>query len=251
MSDQIILNPLQRGPAGPPGPQGVPGERGEKGDTGATGAVGPAGPAGPQGIQGVQGEQGPQGPAGPAGPPGPTGATGPVGPQGVQGYPGTSYDEAEIADILARLTALESAPSGAGGGSVVAGSSVYKTVIGSLVLLDEIREPSLGIVYSSLPTRGMRDGVYDEQTYASGEDDYLYYKGVVFRMDHSGSVNLRFTTTPTLTYTVYVNGTSYVTGSGDGTITELIEDLEVGDVITLSMNNGYTNPPTNIHLGIA
>jgi hypothetical protein len=99
------------GPEGPQGAQGEQGPQGEQGEPGPQGEVGLAGLRGETGLQGEQGEQGdpgPQGLQGEQGIQGEKGETGPkgdTGPQGPQGIPGMT--PAEIADILARLTTLE------------------------------------------------------------------------------------------------------------------------------------------------
>lgn len=134
-----------QGPAGPAGSQGSQGTPGPVGPAGSAGQTGPAGPSGPQGSVGTQGQVGPVGPQGPigqtgsagaqgqVGPQGPVGqtgsagaqgaqgATGPAGPQGPQGVPGTPADttalQAEIDSLKARVTELESDPSGNGNGN--------------------------------------------------------------------------------------------------------------------------------------
>ncbi|MDL2274284.1 collagen-like protein, partial [Oscillospiraceae bacterium OttesenSCG-928-G22] len=68
-------------------------------------------PEGPQGAQGLQGEVGPQGPEGPQGTQGLQGEVGPQGPEGPQGPRGPGLTEEEVADIYARLTALETSVS--------------------------------------------------------------------------------------------------------------------------------------------
>ena len=96
------------GPEGPQGPQGETGPQGEAGPQGPQGEIGPEGAQGETGAQGEPGEPGPQGPEGEIGPQGEQGEIGPkgdTGPQGPQGIPGMT--PAEIADILARLTTLE------------------------------------------------------------------------------------------------------------------------------------------------
>lgn len=78
-----------QGPTGATGSQGVPGTpgaagaQGPKGDTGAASTV--PGPQGPQGASGATGSQGPQGVKGD---PGATGSTGSQGPQGTTGSQG-------------------------------------------------------------------------------------------------------------------------------------------------------------------
>jgi len=75
------------------------------------------GGVGPEGPQGVQGDPGPQGDTGPQGKPGPQGEQGPVGPVGPPGPPGADLST-EVADLQARVAALEEAVFNGGGGPV-------------------------------------------------------------------------------------------------------------------------------------
>lgn len=85
-------------------------EQGVKGDTGAKGAIGATGAAGPQGPKGDKGDDGAKGATGATGTTGAkgdTGAQGPAGPAGPQGPAGAGADPAVIADLTARIEALE------------------------------------------------------------------------------------------------------------------------------------------------
>lgn len=86
------------GQPGEQGPQGPAGERGLQGEVGPQGAPGEVGP------QGAQGEVGPQGPSGAKGAKGDKGDTGPASTEWM-----TERDAlvAAIADLKARIEALE------------------------------------------------------------------------------------------------------------------------------------------------
>lgn len=96
--------PIPRGEAAPPAP--ASGDRGPAGPMGVPGARGPKGDRGARGPRGEQGEPGltVTGPAGPSGAPGEKGDR---GEKGEKGEPGTSADAAALADLTARLQAVE------------------------------------------------------------------------------------------------------------------------------------------------
>lgn len=242
MADAVIVRDdhFVRGPAGPQGPRGIPGERGEKGDPGPQGPIGPIGPAGPQGARGYPGAPGPCGPEGPPGPEGPQGPQGIQGPQGVAGPAGTSFNQSVIDDILARLTALESAlvTSGGGGG----GGTVF--VPGSSVLFALYQTAEFGShPYNSTigtpPGRGDLSNnteLWGPFEYTVGEDDFTAYYGCAFMMPGSGSCNVQIQTSISgMTYYIYLNGTQVETDSlTSGTNTIEVSGFAFGDVIAIA-----------------
>lgn len=256
MSDFVIVkeqNPM-RGPAGPQGPQGIPGERGPKGDPGIIGPIGPVGATGLQGPRGFSGPSGPCGPEGPAGPEGPQGVQGPIGATGPAGPAGTPADPEDLNDILARLAALESAGGGSsssGGGLVLAAGTVqYKRFVGTLGL--EGDNGGNGVIYTNAPTYGALDGVFHAHAYTVGEDSFTVFKGVAFRVDAYGAVNLVFSTAFSVDYTVRKNSTTIKTGS-DNTDTVAITGLIPGDMVSVEITGGIMPNATftSVYLGVA
>lgn len=257
MSDFVIVkeqNPL-RGPAGPQGPQGIPGERGPKGDPGIQGPLGPVGPTGPQGPRGFSGPAGPCGPEGPAGPEGPQGAQGPIGATGPTGPTGASADPEDILGILARLAALEAAggSSSSGGGLILAAGTVqYKRFVGDLDVGAAEIVVGNGAVYDNAPTYGAKDGVFHASAYSSGDENFIVYKGVAFRVDAYGSVNLVFSTAFSVDYIVRKNSTVIKTDS-DNTDTVAITGLIPGDMVSVEITGGTMARAsfTSVYLGVA
>lgn len=245
MPDVVVIKGEQylRGPAGPQGPRGIPGERGEKGDPGPQGPIGPIGPAGPAGARGLTGAPGP---CGPEGPPGPTGPQGPQGIQGLTGPQGPAGEDANqetIDDLLARVVALESATvtSGASGGATVsAGDMIYRKYLGQRMDIEiaSYHANVTGIVYENAPAKGGETGVWDDIEYTETDVDYVKYRGVALRMDHAGSVYVRFSfgglALSGIAWRIYRNGVVETSGSSGATgddIEYLMEDLEIGDMI--------------------
>lgn len=269
MSDTVIIrdSACAHGPIGPQGPRGIPGERGPQGEVGLTGPIGPEGPTGPQGPRGYAGPQGPMGPEGPAGPQGPTGPKGDTGATGPQGIPGDSADEEAIDDLIARMTAAESAIalldaavdalSGGEGVSITgglvlsAGTDQYKRFVGDFTP-ELLTLTANGWISSSAspPSYGGMDGLFNPYNYSVGEDTFTGYRGVSFRIDAFGSVNVVFDVTLSADYVVYKNTTSVATGSTSDPETVLVEDLVPGDVVSVKLTSIATGTFTSAYIGI-
>ena len=95
------------GMAGLQGPQGEMGAAGADGMDGAAGSKGDSGEMGAAGADGMDGAAGPKGDSGEMGAKGDKGDSGEMGAKGDKGDPGEDVDADTLANLIARITALE------------------------------------------------------------------------------------------------------------------------------------------------
>ena len=224
---------LTRGVPGPQGPRGIPGpqgEKGDKGDTGATGPQGPAGDTGPQGAPGFTGGAGPQGPQGPQGEKGDKGDKGDTGDTGPQGPAGEDYDPVALDAIDTRLTAAEATLE-----NLSSKGLILEPGTDTFFRLSGIRPQDTESLVGA-PGYGDVTGLWDPYQYDSGGGVMVdAFSGAKFRIDAFGDVNAVVSKTGTVTIQVFKSGALELEGTTTETetVTELIEDLVPGDVISM------------------